>query len=260
MLPVQVGDIVTRSMTMLIAMLVPFVGVARATTSPFYTEAVIPMTTASTEVHTLADLLERLGGISPARVRFDPPPGTATVNDVIAVERSESRLCELVDGVLVEKVMGYRQSLIAMFLGAVLREFVKPANLGLVSGADGMVRLFPRLVRIPDVAFVSWSRVPGGRVPDEAVPAIVPDLAIEVLSEGNTKAEMARKLGEYFEAGVLLVWLVDLDQRTVSVYTTSEQPVVLSGDALLDGGNVLPGFSLPLASLFSELDLRPEPS
>src|SRR5438046_2484942 len=137
------------------------------------------MTAAAAE--TMADLLEQLGDVSPARVRLQPPPGMASVDDVLAIRRREGRLFELVDGVLVEKAMGYRESLLAAFLIKVLAAFIDDRNLGLVSGSDGMIRLFPGLVRIPDVAFVSWSRVPEGRVPSEAVPSLVPDLAIEVL-------------------------------------------------------------------------------
>jgi Uma2 family endonuclease len=212
------------------------------------------MTTSPPTIDTLADLLERLGGISPQRVRFHPLPGTATEEDVIAIERREKRLCELVDGVLVEKAMGYRESLLACALIEVLRAFVRPRNLGLVSGADGMMRLFPGLVRIPDVAFASWDRIPNRRVPTAPIPELAPDLAVEILSEGNTEAEMARKRREYFEAGVRLVWLVDPEARTVSVYTAPEQATVLDATQTLDGGVVLPGFTLPLAELFAELD------
>ena len=63
-------------------------------------------------IETLADLLEQLGGLAPARVRFRPPPGTATEKDVLEVEAHEDRLCELVDGVLVEKAMGWRESIL----------------------------------------------------------------------------------------------------------------------------------------------------
>ena len=74
-----------------------------------------------------------------------------------------------------------------------------------------MVWLFRGLVRIPDVAFTSWERLPGRRVPPEPIPELAPDLAVEVLSQSNTEAEMTRKRGEYFAAGVRLVWLVDPD-------------------------------------------------
>jgi Uma2 family endonuclease len=204
----------------------------------------------------LGDLLERLGGIPPQRIRMHPPPGTATVADVAAIDKHEEPLCELVDGVLVEKGMGIHESLLAMVLGTRLRLFVDPRNLGLVTGPDCMLQLFPGLVRIPDVAFASWSRLPGGNVPDDPVPPIAPDLAVEVLSRSNTPAEMNRKLREYFEAGVRLVWLVDPRRRTVSVYTSFDALTVLSERQTLTGGDVLPGFKLPLKKLFAELDRR----
>ncbi len=214
------------------------------------------MTTVETPlpIDTLADLLERLGGIPPDRVRFHPPPGTATEQDVIEIERRENRLCELVDGVLVEKPMGYRESLLAGALLAFLREFVVPRNLGLVTGADGLMRLFSGLVRIPDVAFASWDRLPKRQVPTDPIPDLAPDLAVEVLSKANTPEEMRRKRGEYFASGVRLVWLIDPDARTVTVFTAPEQSKEVNEDQILDGGDVLPGFTLALRELFAELD------
>ena len=133
-------------------------------------------------VDTLADLLDQLGDVSPKRMRFRPLPGTATEADILDVQAHEGLLCELVDGVLVEKVMGFRESFLAVALGTVLWGFVKARNLGLVTGADGMVRLASGLVRIPDVAFISWERLPGRRVPAEPIPGLAPDLIVEVLT------------------------------------------------------------------------------
>ncbi len=198
--------------------------------------------------------IEQLGNIPLSRVRVDPPLGRATEADVLEAERKHNRLCELVDGVLVEKGMGYRESLLALLLGRLLLDFVKPRKLGLVSGADGCVRLFPGLVRIPDVAFASWDRFPDRKIPSEPIPSLVPDLAIEVLSGSNTKAEMERKRAEYFDAGVRLVWEVDPTTRIVSVYTPDGSVVRLDSSQTLDGGDVLPGFSLVLSELFAELD------
>ncbi len=185
---------------------------------------------------------------------MEPPPGRATEADVIEAERRENRLFELVDGVLVEKAMGFRESLIAGALLIFLRAFVDPRNLGLVTGEAGMVRLLAGLVRIPDVAFVSWDRLPGRRVPDAAAPTIAPNLAVEVLSGANTRAEMERKLREYFASGVELVWIVDLEARTVAVHTPDDGRTLLDVEQTLDGGLVLPGFTLPLRKLFAELD------
>ena len=209
---------------------------------------------ASSAVVTLADLLTRLGDVDPRRVRFTPNFGTATEKDVIAVEREEHLLCELVDRVLVEKPMGFRESLLAAAIVEALRAFVIPRNLGLVTAPDGMLRLLPGLVRIPDAAFISWDRLPGGSVPDEPIPLLAPDLAVEVLSEGNTAAEMGRKRREYFTAGTRLVWEVDPHARRVTVYTAPDQSHILTAVETLDGGGVLPGFALPLKALFAEID------
>jgi Uma2 family endonuclease len=211
--------------------------------------------TPTTTIDTLADLLDRLGGIPLDRVLFHPPPGTATEADVIAAgQLPRKRLCELIDGVLVEKTMGLLESLLAMALGAILRGFVLPRNLGLVTGADGTMRLFPGLVLIPDVAFISWASIPGGRVPKDPIPDLAPDLAIEVLSKSNTAKEMERKRNHYFTAGVRLVWIIDPRKRLAKVYTSPKRHNTLDESATLDGGDVLPGFSLPLRELFSELD------
>lgn len=214
--------------------------------------------TSTATIVTLADLLEQLGGIAPDRVRFRPAPGTATEQDVLAIHDREGRLYELVDGVLVEKAMGLRESLLAIALAAILWNFVRPKKLGVVTGADGTMRLTSGLVRMPDVAFISWNRLPNRRVPDEPIPDLAPDLAVEVLSAGNTPGEMARKRQEYFAAGVQLVWQIDPNTRTVEVFTAPEQSTVLHEMQTLDGGTVLPGFMLPLHELFAELDIQGE--
>ncbi len=201
-----------------------------------------PATSASTREApaTVGDLLQRLGGIPAGRVRLSPTPGTATEKDVIAVLDREDRLCELVEGTLVEKPMGYEESEIAGLILIGMSIFVRPRKLGIVTGADGTIRLFAGLVRIPDVAFASWDRFPGRRRPRVPVPDLAPDLAVEVLSKGNTAGEMKRKLGEYFGAGVRLVWLVDPRKRSVRVHTAVDRSVLFTGDQWLDGGDVLP--------------------
>jgi Uma2 family endonuclease len=205
-------------------------------------------------IETLADLLDQLGGIAPERVRFRPLPGPATEQDVLDVRARTGRLCELVDGVLVEKGMGFRESLLAIALSTILSNFVKPRNLGLVTGEAGMMRLAAGLVRIPDVAFIAWDRLPNRQVPREPIPDLAPDLVVEVLSASNTLGEMARKRQEYFAAGVQLVWFVDPEARTVEVFTAPEQSAILHEEDTLEGGAVFPGFALPLRDFFAELD------
>jgi hypothetical protein len=105
-------------------------------------------------IETVADLLESLGDLPPERIRMRPLPGTATEDDVLTADAGEKRLCELVDGVLVEKPMGYDESPLAAEFIYALIEFLRRHNLGTAAGADGMMRLLTGLVRIPDVSFV----------------------------------------------------------------------------------------------------------
>jgi Uma2 family endonuclease len=207
-----------------------------------------------TKPETLADMLERLGNVPASRIRFQPYPGTATDEDVLAVHAKEDRICELIDGILVEKAMGFRESFLAMAIVEWLRKWVRPRKLGLVAGPDGMMKLSSGLVRIPDVSFVSWKDIPGGKVPKEPIPMLAPTLAVEVLSESNTPAEIKRKRREFFKAGTSLMWVVDPKTRTVTVWTSVRKSVELAESDTLDGGTVLPGFKLSLRELFAELD------
>jgi Uma2 family endonuclease len=211
---------------------------------------VSPRSPFATDV-TIADLLKRLGDIPANRVRLHPTPGTATERDLLEVLDHENRLCELVDGTLVEKPMDYEESEIAGTILFAVKSFVRPRKLGIVTGADGTIKLLAGLVRIPDVAFASWNCFPDRKRPKTPVPHIAPDLAVEVLSKSNTKLEMARKLDEYFKAGVKLVWLVDPKKKTVRVYTAVDQFVQLNEGQTLDGGEVLPGFSMPITEVFT---------
>jgi Uma2 family endonuclease len=204
---------------------------------------------------TLADLLRDLGDISPERVCF--PAGNATETDVIEhLDGDDKRIYELIDGVLVEKAMGARESLIAALLVHYLQEFVLPRELGLVFSADGPFRLQPGRIRFPDTGFVSWDQFPDGELPNDAILEVAPDLAIEVISEGNTRREMKSKLRDYFKAGVRLVWYVYPDTKSAIAYTSPAKKKDIDLLGSLDGGKVLPGFSLPLVKLFEPLKRR----
>jgi Uma2 family endonuclease len=213
-------------------------------------------TTARPAIETLDDLLERLGRVPLHRIRFHPAPGTATEDDVLVRPNGEKRLYELVDGVLVEKPMGYYESRLAALLIYFIEQFLEEHDLGIVLGADGTLRLMPGLVRVPDVSFILWERFPDRELPPEPVPALVPDLAVEVLSESNTEAEMERKLQEYFTAGVQLVWYVEPDPRCVRVYTSPRDVRLLGEEHALDGTPVLPGFHLGIKEWFDRAGRR----
>ncbi len=202
---------------------------------------------------TAVDLVERFGPIALSRVLQNPPPGMATEQDVIALSEHENRLCELVDGALVEKTVGFYESYLAIWLAQLLGAYVRENRLGIVLGADALMRFAPGLVRIPDVSFVSWVRLPGRRIPRQPIADLAPDLAVEVISKYNTREEMDRKLRDYFAAGVRMVWHVHHSpRREVWVYVKPEEYSVVREGQTLDGGKVLPGFELPLAELFAE--------
>ncbi len=203
---------------------------------------------------TLSELARRYGNMPARRIRLDRYPATA--DDVDELWNTERRIYELVDGVLLEKEMAFRESMIAMKIGQELLNFIRGKSLGVVAGADGMMKLAPGLVRIPDCSFVRKAQFPGGRVSAIRVPSIHPDLAVEVLSPGNTDEEMDEKLRDFFAAGTTLVWLVEPDTRSVLVLTQADRATATRINVVdtLDGGSVLPGFALPVATLFDELD------
>jgi Uma2 family endonuclease len=215
-----------------------------------------PPATPLAHVVSLADLLHHLGDIPPHRILLHPLPGTATERDVIAINGRKESLFELVDGTLVEKAMATKESLVAAVLIQFLFNHVERLDLGIVLGEAGMMRLRPGLVRIPDVSFISWSRLPGKELPDEPVASVVPDLAVEVLSDSNTPAEIARKLDEYFATGVSLAWIVDPKSRTIDVYTSRTEVRHLKNGHSLDGGDVVPGFKLPLKQFFARMNRK----
>lgn len=206
-----------------------------------------------TNLVTMADLLKRLGGVSPRRIRVRPSPGRATEQDVLDIERREGRLYELVDGVLVEKVMGYAESSLAIDLLLLLSSFLQEHDLGNLAGPDGSLRPIPGCVRMPDISFVSWDRLLDRSIPQKAILDMAPDLAVEVLSSGNTKGEMALKIREYFLGGTRLVWVVDPKKRCVRVYTAPDESRLLTEGQTLEGGDVLPGLKIPLRQLFARV-------
>ena len=207
---------------------------------------------------TLADVQAHLPGFPPNRIRSYPSPGTATEEDVLQAEARTGRICELIDGTLVEKVMASLESSVAAELIYFIRRYLETNDLGMLFGADGLLKILPRQVRVPDVSLVRWERFSGRKPPKAAIYAVAPDVAVEVLSENNTAAEMDRKLREYFQAGVRLVWYIDPETRTARAYTAEQVWTEIGPNDLLLGGEVLPGFELSLAQLFARVEGPPQ--
>lgn len=205
---------------------------------------------------TIADVQARLPGFPAHRIRIYPTPGTATERDVLEAEARSDRICELIDGTLVEKTMETYESMLAFALGYFLQRYLDTNNLGALAGEAGLLKILPGQIRAPDVSFIRWERLPGRHSPKAKPPiyAIAPDLAVEILSKGNTKAEMKRKLRDYFQAGVRLVWYIEPKTRTARAYTAVREWTEIGPNDSLTGGEVLPGFQLQLAQLFARVE------
>jgi Uma2 family endonuclease len=115
--------------------------------------------------------------------------------------------------------------------------------------------------RRPDVAFVSFDRWPAGRELPYGANAwdVVPDLAVEVVGPSDPAEDLLDKVPEYFRAGVRLVWVIYPKQRQAYIYESPDRVRVVTVAGALDGGGVVPGFTLPLASLFDPPRAAPGP-
>jgi Uma2 family endonuclease len=199
-----------------------------------------------------AEWWHELGDVPFQRILMNPWPGTATQQDVIDLVQRDKRLVELIDGTLVEKPVGAYESLIAATLIHALISFVRPRGLGFVLGEAAMIRTAAGRIRMPDVTFVSVDAVPNRSFPTVPVPQVPPTIAAEVLSDSNTIWEIRQKLLEYFESGCRLAWVIDPVKRNVTVYTkfSTHPDRVLNDTEALDGGEVLPGFTISIEELF----------
>jgi Uma2 family endonuclease len=164
-----------------------------------------------------------------------------------------SRWAELIDGVPIEmSPPGPEATGIAATITWLLSTYVRPRALGKVFTDVGtIIRRNPDAVRAPDVAFIRAERVPAGGFPARGFTDVVPDLVVEVVSPGDTAAEVQSKVREWLEAGVRLVWVVYPSSRTVNVARSLLDRETLAVGDVLDGGDVIPGFICPVEDLFA---------
>lgn len=180
-----------------------------------------------------------------------PDNGLLTVDQFERLPEEDGYRVELSAGRLVrEPLPAQRHGRIGIKLGACINDFAEASNLGLTFGEAGFVLCRdPDTVRGPAVSFVSHARLPAQGYTGTFW-HMAPDLAVEILSPSNRWAEMRRKAMEYLEAGSRLVWLIDPERRCATVYRPDAEALHVDAAGVLDGGDVLPGFSLPLAELF----------
>jgi len=157
----------------------------------------------------------------------------------------------LIDGVLVEKPMGTRESLLGAYVSGLLWRHAEANDLGVVLGEAGYIRVGERQIRAPDATFIPWTSFRGDELPEEAYWSVAPGLIVEILSPDNTKTEIDRKLNELFSAGCQVAWVIDPRAKTAKVYSSPKRFKELDESGALDGGKLLPGFQLPLTKLFA---------
>ena len=132
----------------------------------------------------------------------------------------------------------------------VLETYNRATKFGQVTVESGVITdTGPDTVRGPDIAVWSFQRLPADHVPI-VYANVAPDLCVEIKSPSNTSARTTQKVSEYFSCGARMVWVVDPEERTVTVYRKAGDGRVLWEDATLTGEDVLPGFSVPVAEFF----------
>lgn len=159
---------------------------------------------------------------------------------------------ELIRGEIVTMSLpGFRHGRVQPRVAAKLLIYEENSKRGRVTTESGMITEHdPDTVRGPDVAFWSIERLPWDQDP-EVFPEVAADLCVEILSPNNRRAKMLEKLREYFAVGVRMVWVIDPEDRTVTVYRTPVRGHILHCGATVEGEDVLPGFSCPVAEFFA---------
>ena len=178
-------------------------------------------------------------------------PKLLTAGDLLRLS-NEGVHGELIRGELCETMpSGFDHGKIVVKLVAALSVFVGPRRLGSLTASDSGVWLErdPDTVREPDIAYFSAEKIPL----DKSIPGYAeapPDLMVEILSPSNTIREVNDKALMWLRYGVRLVWVVRPAARSVDVYSEGNEVVTLAENDMLDGLDVLPGFTCPIINVF----------
>ncbi len=177
--------------------------------------------------------------------------GLVTADEFLLLKQQAG--AELVDGRIVEVRIGSMSSWLGGFLFAKVFAFVAQHQLGWVFPQETGLAIWPdqpRRVRKPDLTFVPKGKLRRGQ-PDEGWLTAVPDLVVEVVSPKDVVGELELKLDEYREAGIPLIWVIYPETRRAHVLGATRPRTELGPDGILDGENVLPGFTCSLAEIFA---------
>lgn len=177
-----------------------------------------------------------------------------TDEEFLALSKDGHRY-ELVNGELVDMGnSGMEHGYVACILVALLTTFVQQNKLGAVCDSSTAFTLNNGNKRSPDVSFVSKERLKGLKRPPRGFFEGSPDLAVEILSPGNTVEEIHDKIVEYFDNDTCLVWVIHPDEKYILVYHSPEPDHLLRPQDVLEGDAIIPGFSMSVAKLFEEWD------
>jgi Uma2 family endonuclease len=182
-----------------------------------------------------------------------------TAEELALLHDDDAKRYELVEGVLIEVSPSNQiHTALAAELARLLGNYVVEHDLGEVSGEIGgyLLQRNPDIVRAPDVGFISKAKLTTEI--DSAYYPFAPDLAVEIVSPGDTATEVYDKVVEYFKAGTQLVWFVYPNSKTVHIYTSTTSVAILTVDDVLDGMNVLPGLKLPVGDVFKRMRSIPQ--
>jgi Uma2 family endonuclease len=172
-----------------------------------------------------------------------------TPEDVERASERDGKHYELIDGELKEKIVGAEALFVATRISERLNSALYPQQ-GFAA-VELMIYCFerPDHGRKPDVAFVRLHRLPDRKIPKGNL-RLAPDLAVEVLSPGNTGIELEDKLDEYLAADVSMVWIVNPDRRTIRIYRNDGTTRLFRAQDVIENEPLLPGFRLVVGDVF----------
>ena len=182
------------------------------------------------------------------------PPRLITADDLLAMERIPGKRYELICGVLKEKDVPTgkpHMDTVSFCHGVLFYHLIMTAGYGELGTGEPGYRLErnPDTVRCPDISWVAPGRIPPGTT---GYPELTPDLCIEVASPSNARADrlLSDKAQMWLSHGARQVWVLNPEDTTLTRYQPNTPPTILAQDDTLDGGNLLPGFSIAVWQLF----------
>ncbi len=178
---------------------------------------------------------------------------TYTAEDVWELSLRDEHY-ELINGELILMSPGKQtHGRLIAWLAIVLGNHIISNKLGAIYGAETGYTMPNGDVIAPDVSFTVQARIPAND-DQPGFTTVAPDLAVEVMSASNTRIEMQQKVDLFFSAGTRQVWVFYPKSKTVYVYTAPDKVVILRGDAIIEGGDVLPGFALKVSDVYGILE------